>query len=82
MTIYELNDSTTKTTPVDERLRLARLILTDAAPDEPMDVEEAVAHLGKLIQEGIVSGPPSPWASDDVEQIKQRVLARSASRSG
>ncbi len=82
MTIYELYDSAIKTLPVDERLRLARLILDDATSDTSTDTGDSKAYLARLIKEGIDSGPATPWTIDDVEQIKQSVTARSASRLG
>jgi hypothetical protein len=82
MTIYELYDSAIKTLPVNERLRLAGLILDDAASDVSIDTKEGQAYLAKLIQESLDSGPATPWTVSDVEQIKQNVIARSARRLG
>lgn len=81
MTIYEIYDKSIKGLSVFDRLRLARLILDDAAPDDPMPVEEARAHLAQLIQDGIDSGPATPWTVDDVDRIKEEVRARSARRN-
>jgi hypothetical protein len=77
MTIYELYDSAIKTLPVNERPRLARLILDDAAPDAPYETEATQAYLAGLIKEGLDSGPATPWTSNDVYRIMQSVIARS-----
>jgi len=80
MTIYELYDSAIKTLPVDERLRLARLILDDATSDTSTDTGESQAYLARLIKDGIGSGPATPWTIDDVEQIRENVFSRPVNR--
>ena len=73
-------DKNIKNLPVGDRLRLARLILDDAAPDEPMATGDAEARYAALIDEGYDSGPATAWTPEDVDSIKQQVIARAASR--
>lgn len=82
MTIYEMYDRSIKPLPVADRLRLARLILDDAAADDPMTAADALARYTELIEEGYDSGPATPLTTADFDQIKQKVRARAASRHG
>jgi hypothetical protein len=51
ITIYEIYDRNIKSLSIADRLRLARLILDDAAPDEPMTPVEAQARYAEIVRE-------------------------------
>ncbi len=54
MTIYELYDHDIKQLSANDRLRLARLILDDLAPDESAAADQRVED---LVLESLGSGP-------------------------
>ena len=66
MTAYEIYDQTIRTLPIDERLRLAKLILNDLSPDEATPDQDYTErsgeirdqdHLEELLLAGLDSGP-------------------------
>jgi hypothetical protein len=92
MTVYDIYDQTIKSLPAGERLQLARLILNDLSPDEPLDLvmlerEGEILdqdHLEELLRAGLNSGPgieatPEYWREKRralLERHTQKVLQR------
>jgi hypothetical protein len=81
MTIHELYDTSIRQLPVEDRLRLARIILDDAVPEEPgASANEAQQHFEKLVQQGLDS-PQVPLTEQVWEQIRTEVRTRAERRS-
>jgi len=97
MTIYEIYEQTIKTLTVDERLRLAKLILNDLAPDDEVFDQDYsdrsgeirdLDHLEELLLTGLNSGPdievtPQYWENKRANLLGRhaRVLRKHESRS-
>jgi hypothetical protein len=90
MTVYEIYDQTIKTLPVDERLRLAKLILNDLSPDEetlgqnfaerPGEIRDQ-DHLEELLLAGLNSGPGIEVTPEYWENKRTVLLERRAQRT-
>ena len=92
MSVYDIYDQNIKPLPAGERLQLARLILNDLSPEEPLDavVPERPGeirdrdHLEELLLAGLNSGPgieatPEYWRGKRTTLLKRR--AQSAHKS-
>lgn len=90
MTVDEIYDQTIRTLSVDERLRLARLILNDLSPDEealyedfperPGEIRE-LDDLKALLLAGLNSGPGIEVTPQYWENKRTTLLERRAERT-
>jgi len=90
MTVYEIYDQTIKTLSVDERLRLAKLIINDLSPDDEAHLQDLSGrhgevrdkdHLEELLLAGLNSGPGIEVTPQYWENKRTTLLERRAERT-
>ena len=87
MTVYDIYDQNIKSLPAGARLQLAKLILNDLSPEEPLATEVSDRpgdirdqnHLEELLLAGLNSGPgieatPEYWREKRTTLLERHAL--------